>query len=254
MVATETVFIEHLGQVDAYLGMGIKIVTGLILGSLVGYDREQKMKNAGIKTNVLICLGATLYTAISMIGHSQGGGIEYDASRIPAQIVSGIGFLGAGAIMQDRGNIIGLTTAATIWVVAAIGMTIGYGFPIIATIFTITILSVLRLLGPIYQGFESTKNHRYYHIEILSNGDIKNFVKEIVFNITDRIDELHEEILDKEKNTRHIDFYVFLHPKKMRIMGDELRDIVQVEKMHYHQIESKSINRGHDSKTTTSDD
>jgi len=250
LVATETVFIEHLGQVDAYLGMGIKIVTGLILGSLVGYDREQKMKNAGIKTNVLICLGATLYTAISMIGHDQGGGISYDASRIPAQIVSGIGFLGAGAIMQDRGNIIGLTTAATIWVVAAIGMTIGYGFPVIATIFTITILSVLRLLGPIYQGFESTKNHRYYHIEILSTGDIKNYVKEIVFNITDRIDELHEEILDKEKNTRHIDFYVFLHPKKMRVMSDELRDIVQVEKLHYHQIESKSLNR--DSQTTTS--
>lgn len=243
IVAAETVFIEHLGQVDAYLGMGIKIVTGLILGSLVGYDREQKMKNAGIKTNVLICLGATLYTAISMIGHDQGGGINYDAARIPAQIVSGIGFLGAGAIMQDKGNIIGLTTAATIWVVAAIGMTVGYGFPVIATIFTLTILSVLRLLGPIYQGFESTKNHRYFHIEILSKGDIKNFVKEIVFNTTDRIDELHEVILDKEKNERHLDFYVYLHPKKMRILSEELRDIVQVEKMHYHQIESKTINR-----------
>lgn len=243
IVAAETVFIEHLGQVDAYLGMGIKIVTGLILGSLVGYDREQKMKNAGIKTNVLICLGATLYTAISMIGHEQGGGINYDAARIPAQIVSGIGFLGAGAIMQDKGNIIGLTTAATIWVVAAIGMTVGYGFPVIATIFTLTILSVLRLLGPIYQGFESTKNHRYFHIEILSKGDIKNFVKEIVFNTTDRIDELHEVILDKEKNERHLDFYVYLHPKKMRLLSDELRDIVQVDKMHYHQIESKTINR-----------
>jgi putative Mg2+ transporter-C (MgtC) family protein len=251
MVATETVFIEHLGQVDAYLGMGIKIVTGLILGSLVGYDREQKMKNAGIKTNVLICLGATLYTAISMLGHTQGS--IYDSARIPAQIVSGIGFLGAGAIMQDRGNIIGLTTAATIWVVAAIGMTVGYGFPIMATIFTLTILSVLRLLGPIYQGFESTKNHRYYHVEILSTGDIKNFVKEIVFNTTDRIDELHEEILDKEKNTRHIDFYVFLHPKKMRIMGDELRDIVQVQKIHYHQIESRSVSRDNVKDTTLDD-
>lgn len=236
----QTVYIEYLGNVDVYLGMGIKIVTGLILGSLVGYDREQKMKNAGIKTNVLICLGATLYTAISMLGHVQGGGIEYDSARIPAQIVSGIGFLGAGAIMKDKGNIIGLTTAATIWVVASIGMTIGYGFPVIATIFTITILSVLKLLGPIYQGFESTKNHRYYHIEILSHGDIKNLVKEIVFNITDRIDELHEQILDKETNKRHIDFYVYLHPKKMRIMGDELRDIVQADRVHYHQIESKT--------------
>ena len=220
--------------------MGIKIVTGLVLGSLVGYDREQKMKNAGIKTNVLICLGATLYTAISMLGHVQGGGINYDSARIPAQIVSGIGFLGAGAIMKDRGNIIGLTTAATIWVVASIGMTIGYGFPVIATIFTITILSVLKLLGPIYQGFESTKNHKYYHIEILSHGDIKNLVKEIVFNTTDRIDELHEQIIDKESNKRHIDFYVYLHPKKMRIMGDELRDIVQADRVHFHQIDSKA--------------
>ncbi|AUN98205.1 MgtC/SapB family protein [Bacteriovorax stolpii] len=236
----QTVYIEYLGNVDVYLGMGIKIVTGLILGSLVGYDREQKMKNAGIKTNVLICLGATLYTAISMLGHVQGGGIEYDSARIPAQIVSGIGFLGAGAIMKDKGNIIGLTTAATIWVVASIGMTIGYGFPVIATIFTITILSVLKLLGPIYQGFESTKNHKYYHIEVLSHGDIKNLVKEIVFNTTDRIDELHEQIVDKETNKRHIDFYVYMHPKKMRIMGDELRDIVQVDRVHYHQIESKS--------------
>ncbi len=240
MISSDTVFIEHLGYVDAYFGLGIKIVTGLILGSLVGYDREQKMKNAGIKTNVLICLGATLYTAISFLGHGQ---LDFDAARIPAQIVSGIGFLGAGAIMQDKGNIIGLTTAATIWVVAAIGMTIGYGYPVIATIFTLTILSVLRLLGPIYQGFESTKNHRYFHIEILASGDIKNYVKEIVFNITDRIDELHEEILDKEKNERHLDFYVYLHPKKMRMMSDELRDIVQVQKMHYHQIESKSINK-----------
>ena len=232
MELTQTVFIEHLGHVDVYLGMGIKIVTGLILGSMVGYDREQKMKNAGIKTNVLICLGATLYTAVSMLGP--------DSARIPAQIVSGIGFLGAGAIMKDKGNIIGLTTAATIWVVASIGMTVGYGYPVIATIFTITILSVLKLLGPIYQGFESTKNHKYFHIEILSHGDIKNLVKEIVFNTTDRIDELHEQIVDKETNKRHIDFYVYLHPKKMRIMGDELRDIVQADRVHYHQIDNKS--------------
>ncbi|MBC7429429.1 MAG: MgtC/SapB family protein [Bacteriovorax sp.] len=237
---SQTVYIEHLGQVDVYLGMGIKIVTGLVLGSMVGYDREQKMKNAGIKTNVLICLGATLYTAISMLGHVQGSGLEYDSARIPAQIVSGIGFLGAGAIMKDKGNIIGLTTAATIWVVASIGMTIGYGFPVIAAIFTVTILSVLKLLGPIYQGFESTKNHKYFHIEILSHGDIKNLVKEIVFNTTDRIDELHEQIIDKETNKRHIDFYVYLHPKKMRIMGDELRDIVQADRVHFHQIDSKS--------------
>lgn len=238
----QTIYIEHLGEVELYFGLGVEILTGLFLGGLVGYDREQKMKNAGIKTNILICIGATLYTAISMVLQKQYsvGLNAIDPTRIVAQIVSGIGFLGAGAIMQDKGNIIGLTTAATIWVVAAIGVTIGFGYPVIATIFTLTILSVLKLLGPIYQGFESTKNHRYYHIEVLSHGDIKNLVKEIVFNITDRIDELHEQIIDKETNKRHIDFYVYLHPKKMRIMGDELKDIVQVDRVHYHQIEGKS--------------
>ncbi len=235
----KTILIEHLGEVDLYFGLGIEIVTGLVLGGLVGYDREQKMKNAGIKTNVLICIGATLYTSITLVFYREHG-LAFDPTRISAQIVSGIGFLGAGAIFRDKGNVVGLTTAATIWVVAAIGVTIGFGYPVIATIFTITILSVLRLLGPIYQGIESTKNYKYFHIEILSNGDIKNFVKEIVFNTTDRIDELHEEIIDKNKNIRHIDFYVFTHPKKMRILSDELKDIVQVEKVHYHQLDSRS--------------
>jgi putative Mg2+ transporter-C (MgtC) family protein len=235
----QTIYIEHLGEVELYFGLGIEIVTGLFLGGLVGYDREQKMKNAGIKTNILICIGATLYTAISMVLLKQYGS-DVDPTRIVAQIVSGIGFLGAGAIMQDKGNIIGLTTAATIWVVAAIGVTIGFGYPVIATIFTLTILSVLKLLGPIYQGFESTKNHRYFHIEVLSHGDIKNLVKEIVFNTTDRIDELHEQIIEKESNKRHIDFYVYIHPKRMRILADQMRDIVQVDRVHYHQIDGKN--------------
>jgi putative Mg2+ transporter-C (MgtC) family protein len=234
----QTIQIEHLGEVELYFGLGIEIVTGLILGGLVGLDREQKMKNAGIKTNVLICIGATLYTAISIVVCKQST-VPLDPLRISAQIVSGIGFLGAGAIMQDKGNIIGLTTAATIWVVAAIGVTIGFGYPLIATIFTLTILSVLRLLGPIYQGFEANKNHKYFHVELLSNGDIKSNVKEVVFNITDRIDELHEEIINKDSNQRRLDFYIYIHPKKMRILSDELRDILQVEKIHFHQIESK---------------
>lgn len=233
-----SVYIEGLGQVNFYFGMGIKIVTGLILGVLVGYDREQKMKNAGIKTNVLICLGATLFTAVAILKTT--GGLDYDTSRIPAQIVSGIGFLGAGAIMKDKGTIIGLTTAATVWVVASIGMTIGYGYPIVAAIFTFTVLVVLKLLDPIYKGIESTKNHRNFHIEILAHGDIKNIVKEIVFNTTDRIDELHEQILDKVSNKRHIEFYVYIHPKKMRILADELREIVQADKVHFHQIETKT--------------
>ncbi len=240
-VSDSKIFIEHLGEVDLYFGLGVLIVTALVLGGLVGFDREQKMKSAGIKTNILICIGATLYTAISVVFQKQHG-LAIDPTRISAQIVSGIGFLGAGAIMQGqgKGNIIGLTTAATIWVVAAIGVTIGFGYPVIATIFTVTILIVLKLLGPLYHGIESTRNHRYFHVEMLVQGEIKNLVKELVFNYADRIDELHEEFLDKESNKRHIDFYIFTHPKKMRSLASELKDIVSVERVHFHQIESRN--------------
>ncbi len=94
----QKVHIELLGEVSVYLGLGIEIVTSFVLGGLIGYDREKKMKAAGIKTNMLICIGATLYTAVSLLAKNDASGYV-DASRIPAQIVSGIGFLGAGAII-----------------------------------------------------------------------------------------------------------------------------------------------------------
>ncbi|MCF8060355.1 MAG: MgtC/SapB family protein, partial [Bacteriovoracaceae bacterium] len=120
-----TIELELLGEVPVYVGVGIQILSAIFFGGMVGYDREKKMKAAGLKTNILICLGATLYTVISLL-HVRGfTGGPIDPNRVGAQIVSGIGFLGAGAIIQGRGSVIGMTTAATIWVVAAIGYTIG---------------------------------------------------------------------------------------------------------------------------------
>ena len=100
-----TISIEFLGDVPLYIGLGIQTLTALFLGGMVGYDREKKLKAAGLKTNILICLGATLYTTIGMIVSQNAGGVS-DPNRMAAQIVSGIGFLGAGAIIQGRGNVI----------------------------------------------------------------------------------------------------------------------------------------------------
>jgi putative Mg2+ transporter-C (MgtC) family protein len=109
---------------------GPRIFFALFCGGLIGLERELKHKAAGLKTNMLICLGAMLYTCMSIIiaGSYAEVGHYGDPSRVAAQIVSGIGFLGGGAILQSRGSIVGLTTAATIWVVAAIGVCIGAGF------------------------------------------------------------------------------------------------------------------------------
>ena len=108
-----------------------KLVLATLLGGAVGLERELSAKPAGLRTNILICVGAALFMhlsiAVAEVGFSSVGQPYGDTTRIAAQIVSGIGFLGAGAILHSRGSVVGLTTAATIWVVAAIGAAVGAG-------------------------------------------------------------------------------------------------------------------------------
>src|SRR5450759_1897264 len=110
------------------LDLLVKLGLAVLLGGIIGFERELSGKPAGLRTNILICIGAALLMDVSIrIGIADGRRIG-DPGRIAAQIVSGVGFLGAGTIMQARGMVTGLTSAATIWVVAAIGMAVGAGF------------------------------------------------------------------------------------------------------------------------------
>ncbi|MDB4914368.1 MAG: MgtC/SapB transporter [Gemmatimonadetes bacterium] len=110
------------------LDLLVKLLLAVLLGGIIGFERELAGKPAGLRTNILICIGAALLMDVSIrIGIADGKRIG-DPSRIAAQIVSGVGFLGAGTIMQAQGVVTGLTSAATIWVVAAIGMSVGAGF------------------------------------------------------------------------------------------------------------------------------
>lgn len=120
----------------------IKLVLAVLLGGIIGFEREVAGKPAGLRTNILICIGACLFTIIS-------GKFFADPARISAQLVTGIGFLGAGAIMREGEHVRGLTTAATIWAVAAIGMSIGYGHYTLAGMVTLTILFVQLAFTPL---------------------------------------------------------------------------------------------------------
>lgn len=129
-----------------------RLLLSLVLGSAVGLERELSGKPAGLRTNMLICVGAALLTEISVFVASQVVPhelIRSDPARIAAQIVSGIGFLGAGTILVMRGNVVGLTTAATIWVVAAIGMSVGLGAYVVAVGATVLVVLTLFVLGRI---------------------------------------------------------------------------------------------------------
>ena len=141
---------------DFLLNPQVRIICQLllaaILGGLVGFEREYQKRAAGLRTHSLVCIGATLFTIISLQAFGpwlDKAGVSFDPSRILAAIVMGVGFIGAGLIIYRRFRIEGLTTAAGIWVVAAIGMAIGVQFYLIAiftALLTLTILTGLRLL------------------------------------------------------------------------------------------------------------
>ena len=120
----------------------LSIILATLLGATIGLERELSGKSAGLRTNLLICLGASIFTIIS---RKMAAGEADSATRIAAQIVTGVGFLGAGAIIQDRGGVHGLTTAATIWLVASIGMACGGQFYILAIV--ASTIAVLALIG-----------------------------------------------------------------------------------------------------------
>lgn len=132
-----------------------RLLLASVLGGMVGLEREVSGKPAGLRTNLLICVGAALLMELSigvaalanLENTATGTPFRADPGRIAAQIVSGIGFLGAGTIIQSRGNVIGLTTAATIWVVAAIGMAVGAQAYVVAVGSTALVVFSLVLLG-----------------------------------------------------------------------------------------------------------
>ncbi len=125
----------------------VRLALSLILGSLVGMERKRKGQIAGIRTFALISMGATLAMILSIYVPQEYMGLKNgDPGRIAAQVITGIGFLGAGAIIQMKGSVRGLTTAAGIWMVATIGMTIGVGLYILAFVATAFILFILLIL------------------------------------------------------------------------------------------------------------
>lgn len=113
-----------------------RIILSLLLGGLIGLEREIGKEPAGLRTHMLVALGSTLFTAISFAN-------DTDPTRIAASIVTGIGFLGAGTIFKEQDRVKGLTTAADLWVIAAIGMAVGVGYYFMALVSTLVVLLVL---------------------------------------------------------------------------------------------------------------
>ena len=137
----------------------LKLVLSCVLGGIIGYERQSRRKSAGLRTNVLVCLGSCLIMVMS-IGLYQDveGKTNADPARLAAQVVSGIGFLGAGAIMKEGLSVTGLTTAACLWVVAGVGLAVGAGFYTGALISTGLVFVTLGRLSRLDDWVDHEKN------------------------------------------------------------------------------------------------
>lgn len=125
----------------------LRLGVAFLCGAMVGLEREIRGKTAGLRTNILICLGAAIYMTVSELVAKYVAHTPSESARIAAGVVTGIGFLGAGAILRSGVTVQGLTTAASIWLVAGIGMAVGAGFPLLGFAATALTLATLILLG-----------------------------------------------------------------------------------------------------------
>lgn len=152
MLASQSSLLESVGAVMR-LDLALKLLVAVVAGGAIGFERQIAGKPAGLRTNILICIGSALLMDLSInIGMAFGETRIGDPARIAAQVVTGIGFIGAGTIMQGGGTITGLTSAATLWVVAAIGLAVGAGFYVEALGATLTVMVVLAGLGRLEHG------------------------------------------------------------------------------------------------------
>lgn len=205
--------------------MLIKIFLALMLGGVLGMERQYHDKPAGYATNCLICLGAMLFTILSEYMGAAGG----DPGRISAQIVTGVGFIGAGSILRDGNKISGLTTAAGVWLVAAIGMAIGYGQYVLAAVAAASILIIQLGVRKTLRLVEFVKHYETIYLTCEPKWDIVN-------TITHKIEKQKVSVLKSEvtklDNVFHVSIVATFTGHEFQNITKELLEMPEVHSLY----------------------
>ena len=203
------------------LDLLFRLVLAVVLGGAIGWEREASSKPAGLRTNILICVGAALFTDLSIrFGGLAIEGADRDPARIAAQVITGIGFLGAGTIIQARGTVTGLTTAATLWVVAGIGMSVGSGSYVEAVGATLLVLLVLVLLAPM-ENVIARRRPTHFRIVLEPVASAGEFVEEDVLKVGLQITRRR---IEKDAKLRSVILHLWVRgrPRDIRVVQERL--------------------------------
>lgn len=185
-----------------YGEMTLRLALALVLGGVIGLEREKSNRAAGFRTNILVCLGSCLIMLLSMYGFSAFAdepNVRMDPARLAAQVISGIGFLGAGVIIFNGFSITGLTTAASLWVVAAIGLAVGAGYYYPASVTTFLVLFSLLILNKIEKKWIRAK--KVYLIELAAEEGRNILAQTMDYLESMNIEVLHFSVQHAENKT-----------------------------------------------------
>ena len=214
----------------------LRLLLAIVIGGGIGYERQFKNRPAGFRTHILVCVGAAIVSMMQLylvqdtidfiIKHPELAGVapRVDSGRMPAQVITGIGFLGAGTIMHEKGSIKGLTTAATVWVVGCLGLAIGYGYYWLSVVSGILVIIILVSLKNLESNILSRGNIIQIDIKYYDKTGVTDFlrtyfrhhnikIKNIEFAIED---EAEVEEFDADGNIMTSCKYTLLVPRNVR--------------------------------------
>ena len=227
----------------------IRIGAALALGFILGLERELTNKYAGLRTHILVCLGACAFTIISIYGFpsyasgdniilDQATGIR-DTGRVAAQVVSGIGFIGAGAVLRNGPMIIGLTTAATLWISAAIGMTCGVGMydvAIVTTVASVAVLTIIRVFERkiLPSGF---KRARRFKLTIYCDGTEVSKIQEFLASNVLRLEDFSSKrLIENPEKSKVSSIFEYNRKKVMKNVYNKITEICTPDSVTIQEI------------------
>lgn len=212
-----------------YVSVIVRLLLSVALGGLIGLERSKSGRAAGLRTHILVCLGATIASMTGLYINQMLGG---DASRIAAQVISGIGFLGAGTILvKNRVTVTGLTTAACVWVVGTIGIAIGYGFYEAALVGAILIMFITKTLNALDKRIRHNMKELSVYIEFINAKKLNS----TLIAIEDIGVEIENIVLEKSKTNLQdgIGAEVIIHIHKSKNFNTFIEQVNSIENVNF---------------------
>ena len=227
----------------------IRLFMAVAMGFLLGLERELTNKYAGLRTHILVCLGACIFTLLSIYGFptfAQGDNIIVDnatgirdTSRVAAQIVTGIGFIGAGTVLRNGPMVFGLTTAATLWIAASIGMACGagmFGIAVIATVLSVAVLTLIRIFERQFLPSSGKQIRRFKIVIYCDNDDVKKIYDFLTSKVDTMLDFSTKKLIENKEKSKISSIFNLNNKKAVKDLYNKLNNLAKLDSITLQEI------------------